>query len=132
MYQEGQITIAKCRKCGNEFSVFTFVADTDMVTAGCVALSGPGNNIVLTEQDANESDSDIEARIGNGDGIVQVRYANSNQTPKGLSFQSFQKAHKPPVPIYSCINCGSDADEIKIETKEQFLAHGKIEVRHGS
>ena len=132
MYQEGQIAIAKCNKCGQTFPVFTFVANTDMVTTGCVALTGPGNKIVLAEQTENEVESEIEARIGSGYKIVKARFIDKGPSAKGMSFQEFRNVYKPPIPIYSCINCGDDSDVIKTETKEQFLVYGKIEVRGGS
>ena len=114
MYQEGQIAIAKCKKCDEEFPVFTFVADTDMLTLGCVALTGPGNKIVIAKRSADEENSEIEARIGGGYKIVQVRYIDKGPSAKGISFREFRKIYQPPVPIYSCINCGSDSDVIRV------------------
>ena len=128
MYQEGEIIISKCKKCRESFPVFSFVADTDMVTFGCVALTGKGNKIALTMQGANETDSETETRIGSEYKIVQVRYINEEFSAKGISFQEFRKVYNPPIPIYSCIYCGADAETIKTETKDQFLAYGKIEV----
>lgn len=60
MYQEGEISICECTKCGVNFPVFTFVADTDMVTTGCIALPGPHNNIALTMCGLDESIEAIE------------------------------------------------------------------------
>lgn len=91
MYQEGEFTIAKCTKCGETFPVFTFVADTDMVTSGCVALTGLGNKVALTEQIANEADSEIEARIGSGYKIVKVRYIDNGHQLRACHFKNLVK-----------------------------------------
>ncbi|UTW45414.1 hypothetical protein KFE80_00315 [bacterium SCSIO 12696] len=127
MYQEGEITISQCAKCGNKFPVFTFVADTDMVTAGCVALTGLSNSIVLTMCEPNEGIEAIEARVGSSHKVVRVTYKNTPTNNVG-SFQEFLKNHKPATPIYTCIYCGGNAKAIKHETKEQFLRYGNIEV----
>ena len=83
-------------------------------------------------QQPNETVLDIEARVGSGYKVVSVRYNDNIPSAKGMSFQGFRKAYKPPMPIYSCINCGSDSEAIKTETKEQFLTYGTIEVVNGS
>jgi hypothetical protein len=132
MYQEGEITIVQCKKCKESFPVFTFVADTDMVTIGCTSLSAKGDKIALTMQQPNETDSSIEARVGSGYKMVQVRYVGNSPSQKGMSFQDFRKNYKPATPIYSCINCYSDTEALKTETKEQFLTYGTIEVVNGS
>lgn len=132
MYEEGEIQVAKCKKCGESFPVFIFVADTDMVTTGCVSLTGKGNKIVLTMQTASESGQETEVRVGLGYKMVQVRYLDEGPSAKGMSFQEFRKVYKPPTPIYSCISCGSDSEVIKTETKSQFLTYGNIEVVNGS
>lgn len=132
MYQKGEVTIAQCKKCKETFPVFTFVADTDMATMGCISLSAKGNKIALTMQQSNETDSNIEARVGSGYKVVRVRYEDNNPSTKGMSFQAFRKVYKPATPIYSCINCCSDSETLKTETKEQFLASGTIEVVNGS
>ena len=64
MYEEGEITIAECSKCGESFPVFVFVADTDMVTVGCFAFTTVDKAIILAEQLPGESLSDTEARLG--------------------------------------------------------------------
>jgi hypothetical protein len=131
MYQEGEISIAQCSKCQESFPVFTFVADTDMVTSGCVALTGLDKSIALTMQAVNESNEQLEARAGSNYKVILVRYQET-PIPKGLSFQEFRKLYKPPTSIYTCIYCGCDSKTINHETKEQFLSHGKIEILHGS
>jgi hypothetical protein len=132
MYQEGDVRIVQCKKCKETFPVFTFVADTDMVTMGCISLSAKGNKIALTMQQSNEKDSNLEARVGFGYKIVAVRYEDKNPSAKGVSFQDFLKTYKPATSIYSCINCGSDSEFLKFETKEQFLTYGTIKVVNDS
>ena len=127
MYQEGKIRISRCAECKEEFPVFIFVADTDMSTSGCIALTGLDKNIALTMYEPNETDADIETRLGNNYKSIEVRYVE-HPAPKDLSFQEYQKVYRPPTPIYTCIYCGGDATEVKQETKEQFLSHGNIEV----
>jgi hypothetical protein len=132
MYQEGEVTIAQCQKCKETFPVFTFFADTDMVTIGCTSLTAKGNKIALTMQKPNEANSDIEARIGSGYKVILVRYDDKNLSNINMSFQTFLQKYKPAKPVYTCINCGSDSEAIKIETKEQFLTYGTIKVVNGS
>ena len=127
MYQEGKVRISKCSECSEEFPVFIFVADTDMVTSGCVSLTGLDKTIALTMCEPDETEADIELRLGENYKKIDVRYVE-HPVPNNLSFQEFQKVYKPTTPIYKCIYCGGDATEIKQETKEQFLSHGKIEV----
>jgi hypothetical protein len=74
MYQEGEISIAQCSKCQESFPVFTFVADTDMITYGCVALTGIDKSIALTMQAANESNEQLESRAGSNYRIIRVKY----------------------------------------------------------
>ncbi len=131
MYQEGGITISECTKCGDKFPVFTFVADTDMVTTGCVALTGPSNSIVLTMCGPNESIEAIEARVGSNHKVVRASY-EKELTNKVSSFQDFLKTYKPATPIYTCIHCGGNSTVIKHETKEQFLGYGNIMVLNDS
>ena len=128
MFQEGEIDIAECRKCKEVFPVFIFTGDTDMITIGCIALTGVNKDIVLTQQKFPENQSEIEGRIGPGYKIVDVRYVNNSKTKAGMSFQAFRKAYKPPTPIYTCIYCGSDSIVKSHESKEQFLKHGEIRV----
>ncbi len=130
MYQEGEIKIIKCESCGEVFPDFTFIADTDMTTEGCVSLTGQRNNIVLTEQRGDESIKEIESRIGSNCKVLNVRFIET-KTPQGLSFQDFLKDNKPPTAVYSCIKCGSESLVIKQETKEQFLTHGELVVIDG-
>jgi Zn ribbon nucleic-acid-binding protein len=127
MYQEGEISISECTKCGDIFPVFTFVADTDMVTNSCVALTGPSNSIVLTMCGSNDSVETIETKVGSGHKVVRASY-RKEPTNKADSFQEFIKTYKPATPIYTCIHCGGNAKVIKQETKEQFLGCGNIEV----
>jgi hypothetical protein len=130
MYQEGKISIVKCKSCGEEFAAFTFVAVTDMVTSGCVALTGYGFKIALTMQKGNERIEEIESRIGSGYKIVSVKFVKIS-IPDGLSFQEFSKLDNPYNAIYSCIRCGSDSYVIRTEEKEKFLTYGEIEVVDG-
>jgi hypothetical protein len=127
MYQEGEISINECSKCGGQFPVFTFVADTDMVTNGCIALTGQDNSIVLTMGGLNESYDDIEARVASNHKVVKIQFETESSNSNG-SFQEFLKTYNPPTPTYTCIYCGGNAKTIKHETKEQFLSYGKIEV----
>ncbi|WP_025565855.1 hypothetical protein [Psychromonas sp. SP041] len=127
MYQSGEVSISECNECGEVFPIFTFVADTDMVTNGCVALTGADNSIVLTMSRANESISDIENRIGSNHKIVRATYVNEPANNR-VSFQEFRKTYKPAKPIYTCISCGGKSTVIKHQTKEQFLTYGKIQV----
>ena len=128
MYQEGEISISQCERCHSTFPVFTFVADTDMPTIGCVALTAPGNRLLLTEQLPRETTSEVEARIGNGFRIVPVRFIKP-QVCAGISFQEFRKRYRAPEPIYTCISCGGDSKIIEKKAKEEFLKIGSIEVR---
>ncbi len=132
MYQEGRVSIVKCKTCMDSFPVFTFVADTDMLTSGCVALSAKGNKIILTMQATNETDSEVENRIGSNYKMVPVRYLDNGPSPVGMSFQEFRKVYRPRKAVYSCLSCGSDSEIVKTETKEQFLTYGKIEVTNYS
>ena len=127
MYQEGEISISECTKCGDNFPVFTFVADTDMVTTGCVALTGPKNSIVLTMFGPDESIEAVEAKVGLSHKVVRASY-EEEPTNKAESFQEFLKTYKPAKPIYTCIHCGGNAHVIKQETKELFLGYGNIKV----
>ncbi|MGL1958648.1 MAG: hypothetical protein OCD00_15180 [Colwellia sp.] len=127
MYQEGEISICRCSKCDGEFPVFTFVADTDMVTSGCVALSGKNNSIIITMCNPNESVKAIESRVGLNHKVVEVSYENNNVGKIG-TFQEFRKNYKPATPLYRCINCGSIAKVVKHETKKQFTTYGNIAV----
>ena len=131
MYQEGDITISECTECGERFPVFIFVADTDMVTTGCVALTGKSNDIILAIQGPEESLQDIEVRAGSNHKIVGATYEASAAAQTG-SFQKYLKSYQPAVPTYTCVYCGGSAKVIKHETKEQFLNYGTIEVLNGS
>ncbi len=131
MYQEGEITIAECSECKEAFPVFTFVADTDMVTSGCIALTSKDKKIALSMQSNNETQKEIESRVGSTFKIVAVRH-ESDKSNQGESFQQFLKTYKPAKAIYTCIYCGSSAYGMKTETKEQFLTHGELEVINGS
>lgn len=125
MHQEGEIEISQCQRCYEMFPVFTFVADTDMVTVGCVALTALGNQIALTEQRPDETIDELEARVGVGFKSVPVYYIDTLITP-GLSFSEFRKRYKPPMPIYSCITCGGDSNVVRKESKKEFLCYGTI------
>ncbi|UPR24859.1 hypothetical protein ITG08_13215 [Vibrio cyclitrophicus] len=127
MYQEGEISICICSKCHGEFPVYTFVGDTDMVTSGCVALSGENNSIILTMRNSNESVEAIESRVGLNHKIVEVSYKNNNVGKIG-TFQEFQKTYKPATQLYKCIKCGNMAKVVKHETKKQFTSYGNIAV----
>lgn len=127
MYQEGEIEISKCQRCHEMFPVFTFVADTDMLTAGCVALTALGNRIALTEQRPDETINEIEARVGVGFKSVSVYYIDTPIKPN-LSFSEFRKRYKPPMPIYSCIKCGGNSKVVRKETRKEFLGYGTITV----
>ncbi len=131
MYQEGEIEISQCGNCHATFPVFVFVADTDMVTIDCIALTASENRVLLTEQMPEESVSDVEERVGEGFKVVTVRYIEYPVDP-GLSFQEFRKRHKAPEPIYSCPSCGGDSQVIEKKTKEEFVENGTIEVREAS
>ena len=122
------MTIARCGTCGESFPVFTFCADTDMLTVGCIALTAPGHRLALTMQRPNERLGEIEARVGRGYKVVGVRYVDSSPVAHGMSFQEFRKLYHPPEPVYRCISCSSDSSHERVETKEQFLTHGHIEV----
>lgn len=123
MYEEGEITKAKCTSCGESFPVFTFIADTDMPTIGCLSFTTTSKSIILAQQLPGESLSTIEERIGPNVHHVFVRY-KGEVAPCGLSFQEFRKVYKPPTPIYRCIYCGGDALGTHTVSKEQFLACG--------
>jgi hypothetical protein len=127
MYQSGEVSISECNKCGEVFPVFIFVADTDMVTNGCVALTGPDNSIVLTLIKPDESLTELENHIGLNHKVVHATYVNEPINKKA-SFQEFRKTYKPAKPIYTCISCGGESTVIKHQTKEQFLSYGKIQV----
>lgn len=127
MYQEGELAISECQRCHETFPVFTFVADTDMATIGCVALTAPGHRVALTEQRSGETIAEVEERVGAGFRSVPVHYIDTS-VKAGLSFQEFRKQYTPPVPIYSCIKCGGDSRVIRKESKEEFLGYGTIEV----
>ena len=127
MYEEGEITIAECSECGESFPVFVFVADTDMVTVGCLAFTTVAKSIVLAEQLPGESPSSTAARLGPDVHSVSVRY-EGEVAPRGLSFQEFRKVYKPATPIYQCIYCGGDSLGLSKMSKEQFLATGEIRV----
>ena len=128
MFQEGKVAISQCENCNAIFPVFTFAADTDMVTTGCVALTAPGNRVLLTKLKPGEPISAVEERIGESFRLVSVRYFE-HPVETGVSFQEFQKRYAPPEPIYSCISCGGDSRAIETKTKEDFLKSGTIEVR---
>ena len=128
MYQEGEINIIKCDSCGEEFPDFIFVADTDMVTYGCLSLTNKNKEIALTLAGEAESIKDVEERIGQGFHVLEVEYEDRTPSTKGQSFQDFLKTYKPPLPIYHCIYCHSKAFVNRTETKDQFLSHGVIRV----
>ena len=108
MYQEGIIRTSKCEDCDQEFPVFIFVADTDMVTSGCISLTGLDKSIALTELGPNETEAEAEFRLGENYKGVEVRY-DEHPAPKNLSFQEFRKTYNPLTPIYTCIYCGGEA-----------------------
>lgn len=129
MYEGGYISEVKCEDCGRCFPVFTFMADTDMVTHGCVALTGTERqDLVLTTMRPNESIADINQRIGPGYKVVEVEYKQAQNKTTGR-FQDFLKAYQFPKAIYKCIYCGGEGIAIKEESKEEFMTHGAIEVR---
>lgn len=130
VYQQGEIIIAECTKYVETFPVFIFVADTDMVTDGCIALTGTDNSIVLTMHNHNESIEEVEARVGSNHRVVSVTYKHEPNENKS-SFQDFLKTHKPPTEIYTCIYCGGNSKVLKCETKQQFLSYGNIKVMNG-
>ncbi|MFG1497326.1 hypothetical protein ABMA57_11890 [Saccharospirillum sp. HFRX-1] len=99
-----------------------------MVTFGCIALTAPGNRVVLTEQMGDESISEVEERVGGGFKSIPVRYKRHSVNP-GLSFQEFRKHYKAPEAIFSCISCGGGSKVVEKKTKEEFLVNGSIEVR---
>jgi len=98
-----------------------------MPTVGCIALTAPGDRLALTIQRPNELRSEVEARVGRGYKVVEVRYVDRSPALGGVSFQEFSKLYRPLEPIYRCISCGSDASPQRVETKERFLRHGHIE-----
>ena len=132
MYQEGEVVISECKTCGENFPVFVFVGDIDMLTTDCVALTSKEKEIVLTERASSETNEQIETRIGPNYNIVGVRYIQPELPPAGTSFQAFRQAYRPPTPVHTCIYCGSDSTPVAHQNKEQFLTHGRIRVENGS
>ena len=132
MYEGGYISEVKCENCGESFPVFTFSADTDMVTHGCVALTGAQRkDIVLTMMRPDETSDDINRRVGGGYKVIDIEYDKVTNNATG-SFQEFLKTYKPAKAIYKCIYCDGRGSSIKEESKEEFMAHGTIEVRDAS
>jgi hypothetical protein len=100
-----------------------------MVTHGCTALTGmQSKDIVLTMMRPGESDEDVERRIGHGYRVHKIEYKQTKANAIG-SFQDFRKTYQPAKPIYKCIYCGGNCGVVKEESKEDFMAHGRIEVR---
>jgi hypothetical protein len=130
MYEGGYITNVECTDCGESFPVFTFEADNDMVTAGCIALTGiEEKDIVLTTMAADETTEVVKQRIGHGYKVAKIEYQVPRSQPATGSFQDFLKIYKAPVPAYKCIFCGGKTIAGMREEKEEFLKHGTIEVR---
>jgi hypothetical protein len=129
MYEGGYVTQVKCEDCSRSFPVFTFSADTDMVTNGCIALTGREHqDIVLTMMRPSESPEDVNRRIGLGYKVVEVEYKPAkNKTTSG--FQDFLKSYQPPRVMYKCIYCEGTGAAIKEESKAEFMTHGTIQVR---
>jgi hypothetical protein len=129
MYEGGYISEVKCGSCSETFPVFTFSADTDMLTHGCVALTGmQRKDIVLTMMQQGETTENIKLRIGLNYKIVAIRYEQIARETS-CSFQDFLKTYRPLKATYSCIYCEGDCVEIFEESKEEFLTRGIIEVR---
>lgn len=133
MYEGGDILEVKCEDCGQSFPAFTFTADTDMVTHGCVALTGTQRkDIVLTMMRPGETAEDINRRIGLSYKIVDIEREQARNKATA-SFQDFLKTYQPAKAIYKCIYCcNGHGMAIKGESKCEFMAHGTIEVRDAS
>lgn len=124
----GYITKVRCRTCGEGFPVFTFSADTDMVTNGLVSLTRTDNkNIGIALALQGESWRLVQARVGAPYRVSQAAFTHQNGKP-GVSFQEFRKSYQLPVASYTCIFCAGVAEAVGTESVAEFESHSKIEV----
>ncbi|MDB5987172.1 MAG: hypothetical protein JWR16_2225 [Nevskia sp.] len=136
----------KSESTGKQFPAVLFSADTDMVTAGWVALTSlEKQEIVVTELTPDEYratangssgylqvEKRINAALGRADLKCPwfVRAEGSGPSGKGLSFQEFRKIYRPPVIYYRDIfQSDAVAREVSRVSLSQFeQAGGKLVV----
>lgn len=123
---------------GKLFPIVRFTGDTDMVTEGWVSLTSTERpEVVVTQATAEEWNSlestgasQIEARINRQLGRNDLRYVRlmrveDQGNPKGVSFQEFRKAYKPPKLLYQDIySPTSQASEVSQTTRADFERGG--------
>jgi hypothetical protein len=138
---EGTITILRCDSCGATFPHFVFSGEEDTDTCRlCSASSCERNEVVLLEVESDEwgeLERSITLTVERRLGALLVRsdlkiprilaVEQSDSSTVGLSFKDFQKAHKPPVVVYTCICCASGKSRpIERYTTKDFRQTGGI------
>ncbi len=128
----GYVTQARCAACAECFPVFTFSADTDMVTYGYISMTNlKTKDIGVVSAASGENYEALVARAsvafgpGFGFSAPLIKPANGNA---GVSFQEFLKSYQPPVVSYSCIFCSGVASAVGTETVPEFRSHSSVEV----
>ena len=125
----GYVTHVRCQHCKQVFPVFTFSADTDMATAGWVALTRTDNNdILIAWLKPREIDMELQERVGPPYRVSRLSVITAAHDQSGVSFQEFRKSYQPAVVGYSCIFCAGTAMPTNTETVREFESHNKIEV----
>lgn len=136
----------KSESTGREFPTVLFSADTDMETAGLVALTSvEKHELVVAELTADEYratandlagylqvESRINGALGRGDLKCPwfVRAEESGSSGKGFAFEEFGKVYRPPIIYYRDIfQSGAVAREVSRVSLSQFeQAGGKLVV----
>jgi hypothetical protein len=126
----------KSESTGKQFPVVLFSADTDMATAGWVALTSvEKHEVVVTELTVEEYrattngssgylqvEKRINAALGRADLKCPwyVRAEESGPSGKTLSFQEFREVYRPPVIYYRDI---FQPDAVAREVSRVSLSH---------
>ena len=128
----GYVTQVRCASCTEHFPVFTFSADTDMVTYGYISLTNLETKDIGVVSAA--SGENYQALVSRASVEFGPKFCFSAPLIKpakgkaGVSFQEFLKSYEPPVISYSCIFCSGVASAVGIETVLEFRSHNSVEV----
>lgn len=142
---DGKVVWLKSLSTNRLFPVVTFSGDTDMATAGLIALTSTNRSeVVITEMTADERDDDkngdarCEKRINH---VLQrsdlrharlLRVGEVGQAPNGLSFDEFLRQHSPLLCIYRDIyDLAGEAVQSFEQSFEEFKARDGIITFHG-
>jgi hypothetical protein len=123
------------------FPIVQFSGDTDMVTAGWVSLTSVEHSEVvvtqLTGEEYHSTNKDssgylqVEGRVNSALNRCDlrcswlVRVEEISPIGKGLSFQEFRKAYRPPKLFFRDIFCNDSlAEEVSCVTRAEFERNG--------